>query len=395
MYNPRKDFEKNVNKILGAFLKSNGFKSFKTRNYVRITTDYILQIVNFQKSAGFAYYINISSIPLANIQKSFFAEGGLRIQYLSSDFIHNDSSGRFEFGTEYLATQNLEELLDFFKSKAIYWFDLLGNSNTFLEYENGVEDQKQSSLRPLLKGSTMKELNYAFLQLQCEKYDDTHKYLESLNALIAEKNEHFYLNQDKEKINSLLTQINNSDFASIKRLIQENIEKNIENLSLGKFKLYKCPKISLNEYLAIKHVTNHKNLIPGNRGVEHYFHILNGDISIFENLKTRLNKEFQLVEISAFRFALVLDEKVSFHFVLNNYDFVKDDILEIYQWYGNKGMELKELENQKTRIEFWCDFPTRTSVTSPTKDKLIQIIRDKISNIIWMPGRNKFVEKQI
>ena len=77
MYNPRKDFEKNVNKILGSFLKSKGFKRFKTRNYLRVTSDYILQIINFQKSTGFTYYINLSSIPLANIQKSFFAEGGL------------------------------------------------------------------------------------------------------------------------------------------------------------------------------------------------------------------------------------------------------------------------------------------------------------------------------
>jgi len=76
----------------------------------------------------------MSSIPLANIQKSFFAEGGLRIQNLNPNFLHDDSVGRFEFGTEYLMIQNLEEIVDFFKSKAIYWFDMLGNSDTFLEY---------------------------------------------------------------------------------------------------------------------------------------------------------------------------------------------------------------------------------------------------------------------
>ena len=55
MYNPRKEFDKNLNRKLGSILKENGFKRYKTSNYVRVTKYNIVQIINFQKSSGFQF----------------------------------------------------------------------------------------------------------------------------------------------------------------------------------------------------------------------------------------------------------------------------------------------------------------------------------------------------
>lgn len=391
MFNPRKDFEKRANKILGEYLKTQGFKRFKTRNFIRVTTDYFLQIINFQKSAGFAYYININSIPLSSVQYSFFAEGGARIQNLYPDFIHDDSTGRFEFGNEYLLVQNLNEILEFIKSKGIYWLDLVGNSDTFMQYENEAEIKKD--YYPLLKKHVNRELDLTFLMLQCEKYDEAKDYLLNLKELLHEKGDKFYLNRHKDTIDSLLLMLKHSNIDSIKNTIERNINESIQNLALGKIKLHQVDCINLTEFKEKEYVGLKINAIPGSGGVEHYHQILDGDITMFQALKKRFEVDFELVVISDLRFALKYSEKGSFHFVHNSFETVKDDIVEICQWHERKGLDLSQLLGQSTRIDFWCDHTYQDNVSSyAIRDKINKIIHDEFSNLIYIPGQYKFIE---
>jgi len=286
---------------------------------------------------------------------------------------------------------NLAEIRDFLEAKGIYWFDLLGKSHTFLQYE--IEADRSEQVRSLLKKYPNREIDFAFVLLQCEKFDEAQQYLISLNELIAEKGDKFYLNRHKETIDSLLSQLQNAEHTAIRDVLYNNINQSLENLSLGKIKQYEPNEINVQQYLNIEYENKKLKPIPGGRGVEHYHQILDGDEDMFLALKNRLKHEYPFIEISDSRFALNIHEKASFHFALNKLDAVKDDITEVCQWFERKGEELSHLSKKTMRIEFWCDFTIQTDVnTYPAKDKIVQIVSGEISNSVFIPGRFKFVD---
>lgn len=413
MYDPRKDFEKSVNKILGFFLKSNGFKRYKGRNFIRLTTGNFLQSISFQKSAGFTYYINLNSVSLANIQKSYFPDGGLRISNLYTKFRHNCGSGRFESESEYLMTCNLEEITDFFRQKGIYWFDMLGDKTTFLEYEQNVIRGKNNYLLPLFNRAKSPNLGYAYLLLQNTKYAEAKKYLEEMSALIEERNENFYLRKKKDQIDSLLKLLNTNNFTAIDDLIKSNVQKSIANCSLAKTKPYSIEKIDLKEYLDITYLPKENNPIPGGRGFDKSFWILDSNDKMYQNLKNRLEAEFEITEVSEYRFAIIMDEKSCFHCAFHRYDFIERDIAAIYSyyqqksrywqgvekeniteiraWYHDKVLRLRNLEQQDSRIEFWSDY------SSVSKDRmrkrLVRIIIEEFDALLFSRHNFNFFQE--
>ena len=214
----------------------------------------------------------------------------------------------------------------------------------------------------------------------------------NLNKLIYGKDENYYLNVHRDIIVSLLFQLKNSDYISIKKLIIGNIQKSLQNLDLQKIVPFQIDKVYIPQYLEVEVKNIDINPIPGDRGVGHYHTILDGNIVMFQSLRKLLQDEFTLVEISDLRFALKCNEKASFHFVLSDLISVSEEMSEVSQRYTKKGIDLSHLNEQKTRIEFWCDYDYRDDVNLyDIRDKIIKIIHEHLSKYVYIPWRFQFV----
>ncbi len=389
MYNPRKDFEKYVNKILGPLFKSNGFKRYKTRNYVRITKDNIVQSFNFQKADGFAFYINLNSMPLSAEINPYFVEAGLRIQNIHSNFVNTDKAGRFEFGTEYILNKSLEEIRLFLESKLFVWFDINGISKSCIDFEKYVKDNEPKHNHHLIG-----KLPFIYLLLQEKNYSDAHTFATQLLKYIVSENKP-YLNKSKDEVKLLKKMAQLEDESEISNLLLIRSEQTKSDLGITKFKLFEVKYTNLEEYLNREFRNKETLKLSKNGGVEHYHQILNANTEMFYKLKELLCSFPNFIEHNDRRVEIKQNEKASFHFVLNNYDFVLEDNNDIFNWFEtNKGIILSDVGGNSQRIELWCDFTIQSeNNTYQLRDDILQILRDKLSDKIFIPGRFKFYEK--
>jgi len=385
MFNPRKDFEKYINRTLGPLFKENGFKRYKVRSFVRITADNIVQSFNFQKSAGFSFYININSMPLSANMPSNFVEKGLRLSTNFALFNHTDSVGRFDFQTEYILNKGIEEIDLSLRQKVLKWFDIHGVNNSFIDYELNSDEVL------ILNGyHKVVELPFIYLLLQAKEYDAAEKYLNSMKERLRTENSIHGVKVNDEVL-SLLTLIEKSDHLSIENLLLARIKNNLINFKLDKFKHIKVKEIPLAKYKELEYVPKEILNLPRNGGVESYHQILNGNEVMFNRLVSLFENRSDFKCHSESRIEITKNEKASFHFVLNTSEYVKEDTSEYYHWFLRRGVNLDEIKDNDQRIEIWCDYTIQSeNSTYALRKELLDIVYKEISKFLFIPGQSKF-----
>lgn len=147
MYNPKKDFSKEFTRCIVTPLKAFGFKKYKSNNIIRLTSQNILQSINFQKSrwGGDFLYVNINVIPLQFLRQSFFGEGGIRIESLTQDLEKNSRSS-FNFSHQVNARASFADIRLSMKEKIIPWLDMLSTPQGILEFESDAHESQRNSI---------------------------------------------------------------------------------------------------------------------------------------------------------------------------------------------------------------------------------------------------------
>lgn len=234
MYNPKKDFSKEWTLGIVNPLKIYGFKKYKSNNIIRLNSAGILQSINFQKSrwGGYSFYVNIQIIPLQFLQKSFFSEGGIRIESLTQDLEKNGRSS-FNFGHQVNARASFADIRLSMIEKIIPWLDMLSTPQGILEFESDIHESQRKSIFPYYSHERLfSKAVKAFLSLTMEEYSMAEQLLLSVGRNQKDDtNGEMVFVRDKQ-YDFLISMIQNKDFDSIKTLIDSNIEDSIRNLKL-------------------------------------------------------------------------------------------------------------------------------------------------------------------
>lgn len=393
MYNASKDFNKEYNAYIGEALKPYGFRKYKTGNLLRITSDRVLQCINIQKSAGFEFYINLTVLPITMVLTDFSGETGIRAQQLQPVFQYDHNTTRFSYATKFLAIKSFKEILSFLESKVIPWFDFLSNLKAILRYEKSDAIKNHKFLKPLFRDEF--SVPYGYLLLATENFTEARSYFSRILQKANENPKH-YLNRNREEIAWILNQLQKESYKAIADRLDHHYNETLSNLSLEKFKLIESEISELAGLLERLSKPFTKPKLPGYGGLEFYHTVLVANKESFESLRTLLEEELDVKTISfqPDHFLIKNNEECFFHFALNEFDFVKEEAKEITAWYGTKenhGKDLKEIENSNARIEIWCDyFDHREYYYEKTRDQLVNLLTEKFTNSLFIPGRWKF-----
>lgn len=357
MYNPQKDFSKEFTRCIVTPLKAFGFKKYKSNNIIRLTSQNILQSINFQKSrwGGDFLYVNINVIPLQFLQQSFFGEGGIRIESLTQDLEKNSRSS-FNFSHQVNARASFADIRLSMKEKIIPWLDMLSTPQGILEFESDAHESQRNSIFPYYSHERLfSKAVKAFLSLAMEEYSMAEQLLLAVGRNQKDDtNGEMVFVRDKQ-YDFLISMIQSKDFDSIKTLIDSNIEDSIRNLkleSVAKYTVAEAP--SLDGLATIFSKKRVPQQIPGKDGVDYHHMILNvhpGDLTaIYEQLKKDF--EYPISWFGPNRIVVEINNDYCFYLCLNEEEYVLADSEEIAAKY--KGIKSQEIiASSKTRIDFW------------------------------------------
>lgn len=391
MYFAKKDFEKAVTRILGKDFADAGFKRYKSRNFVRVTPDNLLQILNFQKSAGFSYFINVNSFPLSQDKIVFNSEGGLRLSNLGYKLRHQHLYKKFDFGSQYLCEAGLYEIQQYFHSHILPWFNMTGHPDTFLEFEEKTEVRStdQLQIRPLFKGFRTQEFNFGQLLLLNNQLDQATEWYENLRQLL-ENNEKPYLELGQQEIADFLPLLHAKDSEGIRQKMQENAQRNAEELGFSKLKPVTPPRVTYEDFWNIPAPPEYIPF-PGKPLVEYLYFILDGDDAMFQKIAADLKDSYNVESMSKNRIAVTTQEGLVFHMALNDTPYVTEDLIEITEKMTKSGFDLDPLKGHSTRIECWRGFTNERQINSkPIREALMNRLHENFSQFIFIPGRWRF-----
>jgi Domain of unknown function (DUF4304) len=357
MYNPKKDFSKEFTRCIVTPLKAFGFKKHKSNNIIRLTSENILQSINFQKSrwGGDLFYVNINVIPLQFLQQSFFGEGGIRIESLTQDLEKNGRSS-FNFSHQVNARASFADIRLSMKEKIIPWLDMLSTPQGILEFESDAHESQRNSIFPYYSyGRLFSKAVKAFLSLAMEEYSMAEQLLLEVGRNQKDDTSGEMVFVRDKQYDFLISMIQNKDFDSIKTLIDSNIEDSIHNLKLESIaKFTAAEALSLDDLATIFSKKRVLQQIPGKDGVDYHHMILNvhpGDLTaIYEQLKKDF--EYPISWFGSNRIVVEINDDYCFYLCLNEEEYVLADSEEIAAKYkGSKSQEI--IASSKTRIDFW------------------------------------------
>lgn len=353
MYNPQKDFSKEFTRCIVAPLKALGFKKFKSNNIIRLSSENILQSINFQKSrwGGDFFYVNINVIPLQYLRQSFFGEGGIRIESLTQDF-ETDS---FNFSHQLNAQASLREIQVNIEEKVIPWLNMLSTPQGILDFESTDNESIRKSIFPHYYHSLFFKEVRAFLYLSIEEFSTAHDLLQEGGRMEKDSSGEKSIFVRDKKYDFLISIIENQDCYGIKSLIQGNIKTSIRNLKLDPLEAFPVEVVpSFDSIAEVFSKIRTSQKIPGKGGVSYHHMILNVNPNSLSSIYEQLKKDFKY-PISWFgknRIVVQVNENYCFYFCLNAEEYVMNDAQEVASRYqGSKNKEL--IASSKVRIDFW------------------------------------------
>ena len=396
MYNPKKDFSKEFTQSIVTPLKVFGFKKYKSNNIIRLSSASILQTVNFQKSrwGGDSFYVNIQIIPLQFLQKSFFSEGGIRIESLTQDLEKNSRSS-FNFSHQVNARASFADIRLSMKEKIIPWLDMLSTPQGILEFESDAHESQRNSIFPYYSyGRLFSKAVKAFLSLAMEEYSMAEQLLLEVGRNQKDDTSGEMVFVRDKQYDFLISMIQNKDFDSIKALIDSNIEDSIRNLKLEsvvKYTVAEAPSLDgLATIFSKKRVLQQ---IPGKDGVDYHHMILNvhpGDLTaIYEQLKKDF--EYPISWFGPNRIVVEINNDYCFYLCLNEEEYVLTDSEEIAAKY--KGIKSQEIiASSKTRIDFWGGDDSYRVLYINYYMQLLDSVK-KLNNYIYWVKNNIFYDE--
>jgi hypothetical protein len=184
-----KILHKNYHGIFKETYKNNGFKKYKTNDYINMTEDNIIQMITIQKhSFKTEFTFNIAIFPLfIKTDFFYFAFGGIRI----GDFIKGNDFW-WDYSNEYILKESLNNSLNIIQNKIFPFFHSINNSNKLLKHLN--------SKNCMFKGYKHNKNNHhndiGLLYLKNGEKSNANKYLnnETKNEITKYRTEEEYLN---------------------------------------------------------------------------------------------------------------------------------------------------------------------------------------------------------
>lgn len=355
MYNPKKDFIKELTHCIVTPLKVYSFKKYKSNNIVRLSSDGILQSINFQKSrwGGDFFYVNINVTPLQFLQKSFFGEGGNRIESLTQDLEKNNKSS-FNFTHQLNARASLRDIQLAVEEKIIPWLNMLSTPQGILEFESEAHESQRKFIFPYYYSRFNKE-EKAFLHLAVEGYTNAHQLLLTVGNHQKDNASGEVIFLRNQAYDFLIEMIQCEDFDGINALINDNIKRSISNLKLESLTRFTAAEVpSLNTLASIFSKKRVLQPIPGKHGVSYHHMILNVHPNSLSDIYEQLKKDFKytITWHGQNRIVVQIDDDYCFYFCFNEEEYVLSDAKEIASRYkGSKNKDL--IASCKTRIDFW------------------------------------------